>query len=256
MCKPSCWITLIVSVTMLMWPVTHSVILRIRPRDFLLDIALSGMLWKLRIRGLRTAPSFEEFSIELRLLRVITIRKELPAISTRWRRIVPKWRILEEWEMGVGSAGRADDESESVVTWSDLKEWKRIWRRWQPVVRALRVGGRFVRRRMRVQSLRVAVQLGLGDAALTARAYGYAWSIVAIGLAYAYRKFTFVHSPDISIRPRFNDRLLQLDVEAKARILQAEMTIAFALSVLAYVQDKLSELLGKAESVGRTLRNA
>lgn len=248
MCSMWCRISLVFSVITAVWPLVYTFSGRIRSGDVDLDVTSIGMLWRLRVRALRAASSLDEFSLELRLLHVITIRKEFPAVSSRWRMFIPAWRILGEWETGFREAGDGQ-ESETIVTWEDLKEWHQIWRRWQPVIRAFRTGARFARRRLRVKSMRWHLRFGLGDAAATARAYGYAWMLFGIGLAFACRKLTFLAKPEVAVQPVYNARLFHLNVEAHASMFQVEAVIALIISLVVYVRDKIIDLVGKVRSV-------
>lgn len=232
----------------MVWPLTSVFAARLRAGSMEVDGSVIGLLWRLRVRALHEGASRDELSVELRLLHVITLRKEFPAVATSWRRFVPAWRLVQEWEVGFREAGDGA-ESEARVTWAEVKEWFQTWKRWQPVVRSLGRGASFVRRRLRVKSLHGRLHFGLGDAALTARAYGVAWALVGNALGFASRKLILATKPDVSIVPIYNKRFIRLEVSGEAAVPQVIAAAGLLVSVFAYARGKRRKAAGKAPSV-------
>lgn len=249
MCSVLCPVALLLLIVAVIWPLTSVFTARLRTRVIELDGWVAGLLWRLRVQALHDGESHDELSIELRLLHVITLRRKFPAVVSSWRRFVPAWRLVRQWEAGIREADTReageDTPSDTVVTWAELKEWHQTWKRWQPMVRALGRGATFVRRRLRVTSLRIRLRFGLGDAAVTARAHGVVWALVGTGLGIASRKVNLVTKPDVAILPIYNARVIHLDVSGAASVPQVIAAAGVFISLFAYGRAR-RESTGKA----------
>lgn len=232
------------------WPLTAVFAARIGSGGAALDISSVAMLWRLRLRVLFAKGSLDEISIEVRLLHLFTVRKEYPSVSLDWRRWTPVWRIVSEWEAGLQEAGDGR-ESDDVVTWARLKQWLGAWKRRRPATQALAAGARFVRRRLTVKSLNVAVRVGLGDAAATAWAHGLAWAVFGGAWGGLQRQVKFRTKPAVAVTPLYNRRGFRLSVEGEASLRQIEAAAGLVVAVLAYARHKLSEVGRDAQTAAR-----
>lgn len=250
-------VALALSVMFFVWPLTFSVAFQLHSHVASLDLSMSGLLWRLRLRALPEGVSEDEVFAELRVLHFIGWRKTFPAMGERWRRFKQVWRLVQRWE---GSVGPADDKTAASerVTWAEVKQWNEGRKGWRPALRAVRRGARFARRRLRIKSLRLHLLLGTSDAAVTARLCGLAWAIGGGIFGLAHRKLHFDQKPDVHIRPVYNRYELGAHGHGEATLMQGHALLAFGVALAAFLRYRRSEakkgerapVAGPVESAG------
>lgn len=174
-------------------------------------VALTMLFGRFDVRTVRTEDGRVDVAIELSLFHFFTIRK----------------RVVGEpaGEARPHGAAASDDGSESSVYAADeqstvhvdngtvLHVWKFAWRRWRPVVRGLWRGARFVLSRVRMKQLRVDGQLGFGDPARTAQAYGAMWSLFGVLGVLLQKLMTVERQPRIMLMPAYDQWVLRFEGE-------------------------------------------
>ncbi|REJ36626.1 MAG: hypothetical protein DIU82_03705 [Bacillota bacterium] len=85
-------------------------------------------------------------------------------------------------------------------------------------------------RRLRVEELKADARFGLGDAAQTARAYGYVWAAVAVGLAWAQARLAFAQPPRIELTPDFARPFAAARGVLRVRMAQGDALAAFVVA--------------------------
>ncbi len=232
------WLLLLLTLLSYFWPIRYRLTISVRkdqegPQHQLLFRAV-GLWGQLRVLSLRRPPAHDELVLEVRLLHLLPLRKELPALKGGVNASGPYVDTLEEWELG------RHDEGGEKARRHTLAELRDLWARWRPVWRALRAGSRFWWRHLWVDEARLDAALGLADAAHTAQAYGWLWGTLGTVWSWAEGHLRFRQQPRIRLRPVFDGHLLQLEFLGQAHIRQGEAVLALLLSVATYLRLKLA----------------
>lgn len=176
-------------------------------------VCLTMLFGRFDVRTVRTEDGRVDVAIELSLFHFFSIRKRVVGEPSREAR--PHGAGAAASGDGSGSSVSAADEQSTVHVEDGnvLYIWKFVWQRWRPVVRGLGGGVLFVLRRVRMKQLRVDGQLGFGDPARTAQAYGAMWSLFGLLGVMLQKLMTVERQPDIVLLPVYNQWVLRFQGE-------------------------------------------
>ncbi|MBO8141775.1 MAG: DUF2953 domain-containing protein [Firmicutes bacterium] len=213
------------------WPVFWTVRVRAGQGSGDLNVSVTAMLIRARLSAAAGGPGGPVLVVELRLLHVIPVRKNLSASLARALagagppRGEALWGIITA--LGKGAQGG-----------------RQAWAVFRPA-------RRFLLPRLRVDHLSLKSRLGLGDAAATALAYGWAWVALGPALGYAWHRLAFARPPEIRLEPVCNRRALELDFRLAVRHRQGDGWIAFILSGWEWARLRLTTWPRRRRSAGR-----